>query len=95
MLKTPLFSLHLLADRNLRPAAVELCVGNGVDAALVSLIASPRFAALAAHFPCLVTAGRAQDLSAELLDVLQAAGVRVVADRAVHYPDQAGWPALP
>lgn len=91
----PLLSFVLMADQHLKPAAVELRVGDGSHQDLLPLIAHDSFSALAAGFPCLIRAELAQRLPAELLTALQQAGCQPVPDEQVCCADGQEKPVLP
>jgi len=96
--QTPLLSLHLLADRNLKPGAIEFCVGSaesGDANTLIPLLANPQFAKVVTRLPCLISAQQAQACSPELTKVLKEAGIRTVAETSIHRVDEGTRPVLP
>jgi hypothetical protein len=92
---TPVFFPDLLADRKLKPAAVELHFGEGDAQALLPLIEDKRFAAFAAALPCLIGADLAGRLSAPLLGALQSTGCRLLADDTTERYDAPVKPVPP
>lgn len=91
----PLLSFVLVADHQLKPAAVKLHVAEDNRYALLPLIADKNFSALVAEFPCLIDASLAQGLPAELLTALQETGCQLILDEHVHYSDGQEKPVLP
>ncbi len=91
----PLLFFNFLADRQLNPGAIELNPGQCEAHGLSYLIADDRFCALAAAIPCLVGDELAQRLPAELLQGLQDAGCRMIANKATHRSDAMTRPVLP
>lgn len=92
---TPVLFPDLLADRNLKPAAVELHFGEGDAQTLLPLIEDERFAAFTAALPCLIGAGLAARLPAALLQALQTTGCQRLGDDVTERHDAPGKPVPP
>ncbi len=86
---------RLLADRHLNPAALALQPIERAPEALMPVLRSPGFAALAAALPCVINDGLAPRVSPDLLHALQALGCRLVGKEAIYDSDQHARPALP
>jgi EAL and modified HD-GYP domain-containing signal transduction protein len=91
---TPLF-LHLLADRKLTAGGVRLIFSDESPDALSLIAGLPDFVKFAAAFTCLIAAGQAARLPAELLQTLLNAGCKILDDKLVHRSDAASKPVLP
>lgn len=86
--------LHLLADRKLRPGAVLLGFADEHTEALSRLAEHADFLTFAADFPCLIAAEPAGRLPPAMLQALQAAGCRVLAEDALEHTDASAKPLL-
>jgi len=93
-LSKPVF-FQLLVDRQFVPGAVLLDFDERSVNALDFLSTQPEFLALVAGFPCLIRAGQAANLSADLLASFQAAGCLSIENTFFYQSDERHRPALP
>lgn len=91
---TPVLFIDLRADKNLKPAAVELHLGEGEPNTLLSLIEDDRFATFVADFPAIVGADLAARLPPALQLALQNVGCQILADEMTQHSDAPGKPLL-
>ena len=87
--------LEILADRKLRPAAVQLRVAAIDTDALVKLVGTEPFTDLSARMLCVVDEQEWNRLPDAAMQALQAAGCRMIGKSAVCNVDAMGDPELP
>ncbi|HYD96180.1 MAG TPA: HDOD domain-containing protein [Noviherbaspirillum sp.] len=88
----PLLSVDLLADKNRKPAALLLGIGDGAPGLLQPLLEQEDFVQLAQRFPCLAYR---PGLAAEMASALAAAGCTLVEPEVILHADAACAPGLP
>ncbi|RZI42851.1 HDOD domain-containing protein [Herbaspirillum sp. HC18] len=91
MTAAPLFSFDLLADRNRKPAALLIGIGEGAADLLLPVINDEDFRLLAQRFPCMIGGS----LPPALADALQAAGCKPVLPGTAVRAERLGDQPLP
>ena len=91
----PSLYFHLLADRELKPGAVTLQLGQGDGDALLPQLVNGPFSAFVAAFPCFLSIELTDQLAPELLLTLENAGCRRMPSEAISHSEAQQKPILP